>query len=77
MRTSPTHEPRPKRPFCPGPLADAGLVFADRPGGDRLSPMGADGLVGAACGIVESDLTIAEWQHYVGSNVPYHRTCSG
>jgi WD40 repeat protein len=39
--------------------------------------MGGDGLVRAACGIVGRDLTIVEWQHYVGSGVPYHQTCSG
>ena len=39
--------------------------------------MGADGLVRAACGIVGRDLTIAEWQRYVGRSVPYHHTCSG
>ena len=39
--------------------------------------MGADGLVRAACGIVGRDLTTAEWQHYVGSGVPYHHTCGG
>ncbi len=48
---------------------------------DRLSTvrwsMGGDGLVRAACGIVGRDLTVAEWQHYVGSGVPYHHTCTG
>jgi hypothetical protein len=39
--------------------------------------MGGNGLVRAACGIVGRDLTVAEWQHYVGSSVPYHHTCAG
>jgi hypothetical protein len=33
-------------------------------------------LEAAACRIVGRDLTRAEWNHYIGSAVPYQRTCS-
>ena len=33
-------------------------------------------LVTAACRIVGRDLTRAEWDQYIGSSVPYQRTCT-
>ena|SRR5215813_11013259 len=31
--------------------------------------------VARSCPLANRNLTFAEWQHYVGSDVPYHRTC--
>ena len=38
--------------------------------------LGDDDLIDAACGIVDRDLTEAEWAQYVGAGVPYRATCS-
>ncbi len=35
-----------------------------------------DDWITAACTIVGRDLTTKEWNRYIGSSVPYHRTCT-
>jgi hypothetical protein len=38
-------------------------------------PLAADELVREACATVTRNLTVAEWNQYVGPEIPYERTC--
>jgi WD40 repeat protein len=55
-------------------LSEDGSAYGRRL--DTEWSLGDDNLIAAACGIVERDLTAAEWAQYVGAGVPYRATCS-
>ncbi len=51
------------------------LAIVDSDGTVEVSIIGPDKLVDTACGRLTRNLTLTEWQKYVGKNIPYHRTC--
>lgn len=51
------------------------LVWGSNDGYIWVSDVSPAFWLGRSCPLANRNLSIAEWQHYVGSDVPYHRTC--
>jgi len=58
---------------------DSQIMTASRDGKARIWTVKVDGeggLVDLVCSLVHRNMTQSEWEQYMGSNIPYRKTCS-